>query len=176
MKRNLVAAAAAASLALAGLTGCAANEAHPAPRQIVAYTRSAPAGPVMTIKKAKETYLKLSTASNAARDAWLHLPMPSTANLAKHKKLAGRAADATTAFAKGLESRRWPSKIQPLVDALDGHLQRRAVAYRRAAKAGTVAEYLAAAVQVPVTSTLASDMRKALGLPAAPEVKGVSPR
>jgi hypothetical protein len=130
----------------------------------------------MTVKKAGQTYLELSAVSNAAREAWMRAPMPTAANLAKHKQLAARAADAAVAFSQGLRAHRWPAQAQPYVDALDEHLQQRAAAYQRVATASTVAEYLAAAVQVPVTTSLTGDVRKALGLPEAPVVEGATPR
>jgi hypothetical protein len=130
----------------------------------------------MTAKQAGETYLKLSAASNAAREAWMRAPSPTVANLAKHKMRAARAADATVVFSQELRRHRWPSQAQPAVDALDEHLQQRAAAYKRVAKAGTVADYLAAARQVPVTTTLTGDVRKALGLPESSVVQGATPR
>ncbi|WP_212986534.1 hypothetical protein [Actinoplanes auranticolor] len=130
----------------------------------------------MTIKKAGETYAKLSAASNAARDKWMGAPQPTKANLNRHKKLAAGAADATAAFSKGLRKHRWPAEAQPIIGALDEHLQERAAAYKRVAAASTVAEYLEAAREVAVTSSLTGQVRQALGLPEAAVVPGVSPR
>jgi hypothetical protein len=129
----------------------------------------------MTVKQAGETYLKLSAASNAAREAWMRAPRPTAANLAVHKLLAARAADATVAFSQGLRGHRWPRQAQPGVDALDEHLQLRAAAYRRVATTRTVSAYLAAAGEVPVTTGLTGEVRKALGLPEASVVRGASP-
>lgn len=175
MKYRLVVAAAAATLSVAGLAGCASKD-QAVPRAAAAQASSAASGPVMTAEKAGETYLKLSAVSNAAREAWMRAPRPTVANLAGHKRLAARAAAATAAFSRGLRGHRWPREVQPLVDALDEHLQRRAAAYRRVAAARTVVDYLAAAGQVPVTSSLTGEVRKVLGLPEAPVVRGASPR
>ncbi|MCU7730344.1 hypothetical protein ODJ79_42060 [Actinoplanes sp. KI2] len=173
MKYHLVAAAVAASLSVSGLAGCGSGDGHATP---AAKASSAHATPVLTVKAAGETYLKLSAASNAAREAWMSAPAPTAQNLAKHKRLAARAADATVAFSQGLRAHRWPGRAQPYVTALDKALQERAAAYRRVAAAGTVSAYLAAAAQVPVTTSLTADVRKALGLPEAAIVKGVTPR
>jgi hypothetical protein len=62
-----------------------------------------------------------------------------------------------------------------VIDALDGHLQERTAAYERVAEAGNVADYLAAARKVPVTSSLTGQVREAPGLPESAVVKGVSP-
>lgn len=125
MKDNLVAAAAALSLSVACLTGCTSEDRHPKPGPVAAAPRSASSPAVMTVSEAGKTYLKLSAASNAARDAWMHAPALTTANLAKHRRLAAHAADATVAFAQGLRQRRWPSQAQPYVTALDEQLRER---------------------------------------------------
>lgn len=130
----------------------------------------------MTVEQAGKTYLELSAASNAAREAWMRAPRPTAANLAQHKKLAARAAAATVAFSKGLRAHRWPDPAQLYVDALDRHLQQRAAAYQRVAKASTVAQYLTAAADVPVTTSLTGNVRKALGLPEGAVVEGATPR
>ncbi|TQS45900.1 hypothetical protein [Cryptosporangium phraense] len=102
--------------------------------------------------------------------------MLTDANLGAHKQLAERAADATTAFSRGLQGYRWPSQTQPYIDALHQHLQLRAAAYRRVAAADTVDEYIAAAQQVPVTTTLTAKVRESLGLPEGTTVRGVNPQ
>jgi hypothetical protein len=66
----------------------------------------------MTVKKAGETYLRLSAASNAAREAWMRAPRPTLANLAEYKRLAARAAKATVAFSQ--------SRVQPRVKSCAG--------------------------------------------------------
>ncbi|MCA2211570.1 hypothetical protein [Jidongwangia harbinensis] len=130
----------------------------------------------MTIEHAGETYAKLSAASNAARERWMGAPVPTEANLSVHRKLAAGAGRATVAFSTGLRKHRWPAEVQPIIAALDEHLQQRAAAYQRVAAAGTVAEYLAAVGEVPVTSSLTGQVRQALGLPESAVVPGVSPR
>jgi len=176
MRNNLVAAAAAVSLSVAGLAGCASGDGRATPDRAAIKPSSTPSGPVLTVAQAGQTYLQLSAASNAAREAWMSAPAPTAANLALHKRLAARAADATVAFARGLRGHRWPSRAQPYVTALDTQLQERAAAYRHVAAAHTVADYLAAAAQVPVTSSLTGDVRKALGLPEGAVVTGATPR
>ncbi|WP_433727524.1 hypothetical protein ACQP2Y_12630 [Actinoplanes sp. CA-051413] len=176
MKRNRVVIAAAISLSLTGLTGCASENVQASPPASAASASSAPAGPVMTIKQAGETYAKLSAASNAARDRWMGAPQPTEANLARHKKLAAGAADATVAFSEGLRKHHWPTEVRPIIANLDEHLQQRATAYKRVAAASTVVEYLAAAGEVPVTSSLTGQVRQALGLPESAVVSGVAPR
>ncbi len=176
MKYSLVAAAAAVGLSVAGLAGCASGDGRATPDRVAAKASSTPSAPVLTVKAARETYLKLSAASNAAREAWMSAAAPTADNLAKHKRLAAHAADATVAFSRGLRGHRWPSQAQPYVTALDEQLQERAAAYRRVAAAGTVADYLAAAGQVPVTTSLTGDVRKALGLPESAVVTGATPR
>ncbi|GIM90763.1 hypothetical protein [Paractinoplanes toevensis] len=61
----------------------------------------------------------------------------------------------------------WMSAAAPTAKTLAIHKQlaAHAAAYRRVAAAGTVAAYLTAAGQVPVTTSLTSDVRRALGLP-----------
>ncbi|BEL05071.1 hypothetical protein Q0Z83_032620 [Actinoplanes sichuanensis] len=169
MKRHHVAAITLA-LSLTGLTGCASPSAETPPAVSVS------AEPTMSIKEAGETYTKLSAASNAAREKWMNAPAPTKANLARHKKLAAGAAKATTAFSKGLRKNQWPSDVQTIIDALDEHLQERAAAYQRAAKAETVTAYLTAAQEIPVTTSLTAQLRTALGLPESPIVQGVTPR
>ena len=110
MKYKTVATAAAVVLSLAG---CAAEERPATADPVATQAEPAAAGPVMTVKTAGETYLKLSAASNAAREAWMNAPAPTAGNLAKHKQLAGYAADATVAFSQGLREHRWPSRAQP---------------------------------------------------------------
>jgi hypothetical protein len=173
MKSNLVAAAAVVSLSMAGVAGCSTADRQTTTGVVAA---KATAAPVMTVKEAGETYLKLSAASNAAREAWMSAAAPTAKTLAIHKQLAAHAAEATVAFSRGLRGHRWPSQAQPYVTALDKHLQERAAAYRRVAAAGTVAAYLTAAGQVPVTTSLTSDVRRALGLPESAVVTGATPR
>jgi hypothetical protein len=175
LKCSLVAAT-VVSLSLVGLTGCASEDGQAALQPNSVQASTTPSGPVMTVEEAGKTYLKLSDASNAAREAWMRAPRPTVANLGQHKQLATRAVDATVAFSRGLRAHRWPSQAQPYVDALDKHLQQRAAAYQRVADAGTLAEYLTAAGQVPVTSTLTGKVRQALSLPEAPVVEGATPR
>jgi hypothetical protein len=175
VKRNRVVIAAAISLSL-GLTGCASQNVQVPPPASTAPADSAPAEPAMTIKKAGEIYVKLSAASNAARDRWMGAPTPTKANLTRHKKLAAGAADATVAFSKGLRKHHWPAEAQPIIGTLDEHLQQRAAGYKRVAAASTVAEYLAAAREVPVTSSLTAQVRQALGLPEAAVVPGLTPQ
>jgi hypothetical protein len=176
MRNNLVAAAAAVSLSMAGLAGCASGDGQAAPGRAAVEPSSTPSAPVLTVKQATQTYLRLSAASNAAREAWMSALAPTSDNLAKHKRLAAHAADATVAFSQGLRGHRWPSQAQPYVTALDAQLQERAAAYRRVAAAHTVADYLTAAEQVPVTTSLTGDVRKALGLPEGAVVTGATPR
>ncbi|MFC4071838.1 hypothetical protein [Actinoplanes subglobosus] len=172
MKRTFVVAAVAVGLSL---TGCAAQDAPALPAASAAPGADAPAAAAMSVEKAGETYAKLSAASNAAREKWMSAPAPTSANLARHKKLAAGAAKATTAFSKGLRKNHWPTDVQPIIDALDEHLQKRAAAYRKASEADTVADYLVAAGKVPVTSSLTGQVREALGLPESAVVEGVSP-
>ncbi|MBL7258954.1 hypothetical protein [Paractinoplanes lichenicola] len=155
MKRRFVA---AAVLVLA-LAGCTSAD-----------------GPAMTVEQAGATYLELSTASNAAREAWMRAPAPTTATLAQHKQLAEEAAEATATFSQGLRDNHWPDEAQPAISALDDALQEREAAYKRVATAGNVADYLAAASEVPVTTSLTGDVRKALGLPEGAVVTGATPR
>ncbi|MFC7532452.1 hypothetical protein [Actinoplanes sp. GCM10030250] len=176
MKRELVGITAAVCLSLVGLTGCTSQDVQASPPASTGSADSAAPEPVLTIEGAGEAYAKLSAASNAAREKWMAAPKPTKSNLAKHKKLAAGAADATVAFSEGLRKHHWPAEVQPIVGALDEHLQERAAGYQRVAAAGTVAEYLAAAREVPVTSSLTSHLREALGLPESAVVKGVSPR
>ncbi|XVU21252.1 hypothetical protein ACQPZJ_28745 [Actinoplanes sp. CA-054009] len=145
-------------MSLAGITGCSSDS-----------------GPVMTVEEAGQTYLELSDASNAAREAWMYAPPPTTKNLADHKRLASAAADATVTFSRGLREHRWPSQAQPSVTALDAQLQERASAYRLVAETDTLPDYLAAAAQVPVTTSLTADVRTALGLPQGAAVSGAAP-
>ncbi|WP_433796857.1 hypothetical protein [Actinoplanes sp. CA-252034] len=176
MKSSPVVLAVALTMSLTGLTGCA-SAADPAPPSASSVpAASEPAEPAMTMKKAGKTYERLSAASNTARDKWMGAPAPTTANLAKHRKLAAGVAEATVAFSEGLRKNRWPAEVQPVITALDEHLRQRAAAYQRVAEAGTLADYLAAASEVPVTSSLTAQVREVLELPRAAAVKGVSPR
>ena len=174
MKRTLV--VATMSLSLVSLAGCATKireEAASGP--VAGAAGAATSGAVMTVAEAGETYLKLSVAPNAAREAWMKASAPTPSNLAEHKKLATNAADASAGFAKGLRGKRWPGKAQPIVNALVAKLLEREAAYRKVAKTQTVAAYLAAAAQVPVTTSLTADLRAALGLPAGAVVVGATP-
>jgi hypothetical protein len=176
MRNNLVAAAAAVTLSVAGLAGCASGDGPATPDRAAVKPSPTRSVPVLTVKQAAQTYLQLSAASNAAREAWMAALAPTSDNLAKHKRLAARAADATVAFSQGLRGHRWPSRAQPYITALDAQLQERAAAYRRVAAAHTVADYLTAAEQVPVTTSLTGDIRKTLGLPEGAVVTGATPR
>lgn len=154
------------------LTGCAAQDVPALPAASAAPGPSIPAAEAMSVEKAGETYAKLSAASNAAREKWMSAPALTGANLARHKKLAAGAAKATATFSKGLRTNHWPADVQPIIDALEEHLQERAAAYRRA---DTVADYLVAAGKVPVTSSLTGKVREVFGLPESTVVEGVSP-
>lgn len=175
MNYKLVAATTAVGLTLTGVTGCSSVDRQTISDPAAAQAIPTPSAPVLTNEEAAKIYLQLSAASNAAREAWMSAQAPTPATLPEHQQLAAGAADATVAFSRELRQHRWPGKAQPYVTALDKHLQVRAAAYRRVVAADSVSSYLAAAGEVPVTTSLTGEVRKALGLPKSAVVTGATP-
>jgi hypothetical protein len=158
------------SLSLAAaLTGCAqTGSPADAPKATPAAAHgSSPAGQVMGLKEAGETYERLAARSNRARDAWLHAPKLSKATFAKHRTLAAQAAKVSRDFATGLRTHRWPVQAQRPVDVLRKDLEDREAAYRRVASARSLGEYVAAARRVPLNSEATVEVRRSLKLPKA---------
>ncbi|MFI7598382.1 hypothetical protein [Actinoplanes sp. NPDC049681] len=162
MKRLLLVATLSLSVATA-LSGCVRMESGTAaPKTSPAATQA------MTLKQAGETYERLAAKSNAARDAWLHGPELTEATLDDHRTLARKAAKVTSDFATSIRTDSWPAKARRPLDALRKDLEVRAAAYRKAAAAPTVEQYVAAARHVPLSSPAAAEVRRALEIPEAP--------
>lgn len=162
MKRLLLVATVSLAVTTA-LTGCAPMGSHAA-----APKATSAAAQVMSLKQAGETYERLAAKSNGAREAWLHGPKLTEANLAEHRTLAGQAAKVTSDFATTIRTHSWPAQSRRPLDALRKDLEVRAAAYRKVAAARTIEQYVAAARHVPLSSPAAAEVRRSLKLSEAP--------